>query len=84
MAWKIAWSETAAGAMAKLDQAAISRLNAKLEQAAQDPLRFFSRLKGQDDFRLRAGDYRIIALLLHSEKVIFVEKIGHRKNIYKH
>jgi len=39
------------------------------------------RLKGQEYFRLRAGDYRII--FLFEKQIIKILKIGHRKNIYK-
>lgn len=33
-------------------------------------------------WRYRVGDYRIICRLLDSEMVVYVLKIGHRKNIY--
>lgn len=48
-----------------------------------DPYRFFERLKGRKDYKLRVGDYRIIADINKTEKKIEVTLIGHRKNIYK-
>lgn len=83
MVWKIIWSDTAARVLTKLTNAEVLRINSKLEQAAENPQHFLKRLSGQDDFKLRVGEYRIITLLIHSETVLFVEKIGHRKNIYK-
>ena len=60
------------------------RLAAKLEEAAAVPDHYFKRLAGREEFRLRTGDYRVIALINHSTKRIFIEGIGHRKGIYKH
>jgi len=34
------------------------------------------------DYRLRTGDYRILFDVCWDEKVIFILKIGHRKNVY--
>ncbi len=41
-------------------------------------------LKGewQGYYRMRAGDYRIIYWIDHEERVIVVELIGHRRDIY--
>jgi len=34
------------------------------------------------DYRLRIGDYRVLFDVCRDEKVIFVLKIGHRKEVY--
>lgn len=59
------------------------RIKEKLEQAQENPLHFFERLKGRTDYKLRIGDYRMIADLNVHEQRIEVTEIGHRKNIYK-
>ena len=41
------------------------------------------RLKGNDGFRLRSGDYRILYGVDHSEKLITVYGIGNRKDVYR-
>lgn len=61
----------------------LQRIIEKLEKAAESPPHYFKRLTGADDYKLRVGDYRILVLLLHSKNTVFVEKIGHRKNVYK-
>ena len=66
-----------------LGKAEAERLAAKLEEAASDPDRYFKRLTGRSESRLRVGDYRIIAHVLHPSKRIVIEGIGHRKSIYK-
>ncbi|MBI3588211.1 type II toxin-antitoxin system RelE/ParE family toxin [Candidatus Micrarchaeota archaeon] len=81
--WRINWSSDAARFLSGMERGEARRIVAKLEAASREPQRHFSRLSGHDDYKLRVGDYRVIALLMHSEKTIFVEKISHRKNIYK-
>ncbi|OIO24962.1 hypothetical protein AUJ14_05280 [Candidatus Micrarchaeota archaeon CG1_02_55_22] len=83
MAWEVSWSEEAAGFVSKLERSAAKRIVEKVEFASRDPSKYFSRLVGYDDYKLRVGDYRVIALLIHSEKKLFIEKVGHRKNVYK-
>jgi mRNA interferase RelE/StbE len=34
-------------------------------------------------FKLRVGDYRVIYELIHSEQMIVVHMIGHRREIYR-
>ena len=43
----------------------------------------FVKLKGREEFKLRVGDYRVIASIDDKHKRIEVLLIGHRKNIYK-
>jgi mRNA interferase RelE/StbE len=41
------------------------------------------KLKGQERYRIRQGDYRIIYSIIDKELVIWIVKIGHRKDIYR-
>lgn len=83
MGWKLAWSTDAALFMSKLDRKEAQRISDKLEDALSNPIHFFRRLAGEDDCKLRIGDYRAIVLLLHAEETVFVEKVDHRKRVYK-
>lgn len=58
------------------------RVMKKLEIAAKDPERYFRRLSGSTEYKLRIGDYRLLSLLLHGERRILIERIGHRATIY--
>ena len=60
------------------------RILAKLTITQEDPFRFFYRLKGRSDYKLRVGDYRIIADINMAERRIEITSIGYRRNIYKH
>ena len=83
MPWQITWSKEAIRELSKLDKKEAKRITNKLEQASENPLHYFSRPTGREDYKLRIGNYRAIVLILHQEKTIFVQNIGHRKNIYK-
>ena len=69
--------------MSKLGQKEAQRICNKLESTLENPQRFFKRLSGEEDYKLRIGDYRAIALLLHNEQTVFIEAVDHRKRIYK-
>lgn len=83
MAWSILWTDQAIRDVGKLDPPVARRIVAKLERATEDPHRFFSRLIGSDDFKLRIGDYRLLASLSHEAETIYVERVGHRSHIYE-
>ena len=58
------------------------RIFEKTAAAKQNPKHFFERLEKRKDYKLRVGDYRVIADINHSLKRIEVTLIGHRKKIY--
>ncbi len=43
----------------------------------------FKKIKGYSNaYRIRLGDYRVIYEIRNLELIIFVVKIGHRKDVY--
>jgi mRNA interferase RelE/StbE len=58
------------------------RIFNKIMSVKEDPYHFFERLSGRTDYRMRIGDYRVIADIDQSRKTIYITLIGHRKNIY--
>ena len=69
--------------MNKLPKEVKRRIWDKLTYTKENPFHFFERLAGRTDFKLRIGDYRVIADLDRGNNTIKVTIIGHRKNIYK-
>ena len=41
------------------------------------------KLHNRDGYRLRVGDYRIIYEVNWKEKIIFIQRIAHRQDVYK-
>ena len=58
------------------------RIRAKLLLLAENPFQHLERFEG-DYFKLRIGDYRVIADLNVNAQRIEITEVGHRKNIYK-
>jgi len=44
-----------------------------------NPFHYFERLAGRNEYKLRVGDYRVIAEIGDNIHIIL---IGHRKNVY--
>ena len=81
--WRIEWSQTALKELYCLEKDVIERIVLRLEQAADDPTHYFTRLLGRDEYKLRIGDYRLIAFIVYKKDTIFVRNVRHRKNIDK-
>ena len=58
------------------------RIFNKVIAAKESPLHFFERLAGRSDYKLRVGDYRVIADIDQADKKITITLVGHRKNVY--
>lgn len=41
------------------------------------------KLSGQDRYRIRQGNYRIIYSIQDEELTVWVVKVGHRKSVYR-
>lgn len=55
----------------------------KLKDTKENPHHFFQRLEGRKDYRLRVGNYRVIADIDDNTLIIHITLIGHRKNVYE-
>ncbi len=41
------------------------------------------KLSGHDKYRIRQGTYRIVYAIEDGELVVYIVKVGHRKNVYR-
>lgn len=83
MAHSVIFSEKAASELQKLPFDIQERIKKKLFLVKTTPFNYFERLTGRLDYKLRIGDYRIIADINQQEQKIEITKVGHRKNVYK-
>ncbi len=42
-----------------------------------------TKLSGYDRYRIRQGSYRIVYGIEENELVVYIVKVGHRKNVYR-
>ena len=81
--YEILFSRIAKRQLKKLEKKVQGRIIAVLERARVRPESFFQKIVGEKAFRLRAGDYRIIADIENEKLLILVLKVAHRKKVYK-
>ncbi len=83
MDYVLKYSEESVSQLDGIDKETARRIIRKLESTLQDPFNFFEGLSGRPEYKLRVGDYRIIANIDERRHILFVRSLGHRKNIYK-
>ncbi len=85
MVYDIEISDDAKRAFKKLDRQIAQRIYTKLKEVANstDPFQHVKRLTGVEFFSLRVGDYRVILDIKRNKLIIFVIKIGHRRDVYR-
>lgn len=68
----------------KLDKKAIPIIKSAIAALADNPRPHgYKKLKGEEAYRIRIGDYRIIYEIDDNKIIVTVVSVGHRKNIYK-
>ncbi len=81
--YKIIFEKKALHQFNKLEDKVKRRIWDKLQECKENPFRFFEKLVDLDGFKLRVGDWRVIADIFVDKETIIILKIGHRKNVYE-
>ncbi|XVH33875.1 type II toxin-antitoxin system RelE family toxin (plasmid) [Haloferacaceae archaeon DSL9] len=81
---EVEYSQQAADQLEDLERETATRIVSKLDDVVWKPDHFLKRLSGSEYYRLRVGDYRVIIDWKRDEspEVLFVRRLGHRRNIY--
>jgi mRNA interferase RelE/StbE len=62
----------------------VERILARIEALRSDPRPTgCEKLSGQERYRVRQGQYRILYRVAESELVVEVVKVGHRREVYR-
>jgi mRNA interferase RelE/StbE len=62
----------------------LRRILAAIDRLSEDPRPAgVEKLSGQERYRVREGDYRIVYEIRDDEVIVVVVKIGHRKDVYR-
>lgn len=65
-------------------RADVQRILARIEALRDDPRPPGSeKLSGQDRYRVRQGQYRILYTVADAELIVEVVKVGHRRDVYR-
>lgn len=84
MTFQVEFRRSAEKDIANLRGEVQRRVAKALREIKEDPFSFgIKKLKGGSGYRRRVGDYRIVYTVIQKTRRIIVERIGHRKDIYK-
>ena len=67
----------------KLPKSDSKRIFKKIQSAKINPHRYLIKLSNRSEYKLRVGDYRVIADIDDSKIIIYIVLIGKRSNVYK-
>ena len=79
--YEVVFDEKAIDFLEKLPKDARDRIFRKVISAKENPFHFFESLEGNDFYKMRVGDYRVIADIDNNRITVIL--VGHRKNIYE-
>jgi mRNA interferase RelE/StbE len=79
----VIYDEEALQNLEKLEKKIRKRIFEKIFSTKENPFHYFERLTGRSEYKLRVGDYRVMAEIDEKAKRISILFIDHRKNIYK-
>lgn len=84
-AYKIFFRKSVQKDLEAISKKDLQRILKRIEGLANDPHPSgCEKLTGQERYRLRQGIYRIIYSIQDDELTIWVVKVGHRKEVYRH
>jgi mRNA interferase RelE/StbE len=78
---QIAFDQKAIDFLESLPHEIRERIFRKILSTKENPHHFFIRLKDRSEYRLRVGDYRVIAEINSGQIIVLL--IGHRKDAYQ-
>jgi mRNA interferase RelE/StbE len=83
LVYNVFFTDFAKKQLAKLDRQVAKRITKKLHDVSVNPFLYVSKLIGQDFYKLRVGDYRVLMTIQQDTLIIMVVEVRHRRNVYK-
>jgi len=82
--YKIEIKKSAAKEISKLPKVSIKRIVNKIQTLSDDPRpNGCKKLSGDEKYRIRIGVYRVLYSIMDEKLIIYIVKVGHRKEVYK-
>ncbi len=83
MTYEVLFSDLALKQLRKLDREMRQRIITTIERIRIRPDTYIRKLIGDEGYRLRVGNYRVILDIDKEQLVILILRIGHRRNVYE-
>jgi len=81
--YTVIYDDEALQILGKLEKKIRKRIFEKIHSTKENPFHYFDKLTARDEYKLRVGDYRVIADIDEKTKRIVILFVDHRKNVYK-
>ncbi len=82
--YKIYFRESVGKDFRTIPKKDLQKIMLRIEALARDPRPLgHEKLTGQERYRVRQGQYRIIYSVHDKELTVWVVKVGHRKDVYR-
>ena len=85
MAFRIEWKKSTRKDLRKLPSSAADRIIEAVENLAENPFPHgVEKLSGSEHaYRIRLGDYRIVYEVVTQSKLVEIQRVRHRKDVYR-
>ena len=85
MAFRIEWKKSTRKDLRKLPSAMVDKIIGAVEGLAENPFPHgVEKLSGSEHaYRLRLGDYRVVYEVVAESKLVEIQRVRHRKDVYR-
>ena len=85
MAFRIEWKKSTRKDLRKLPSTTVDKIIEAVEGLAENPFPHgVEKLSGSEHaYRIRLGDYRIVYEVVAESKLIEIQRVRHRKDVYR-
>jgi mRNA interferase RelE/StbE len=82
--YEIVFKQSVYKELKNIPKSALKKILAKVEELGSNPRPMgCEKLTGQELYRIRQGNYRIVYSIQDNELTVWVIKVGHRKDVYR-
>ena len=82
--YEILFKESVWKDLKKIPKRELRKILSRVEKLGNDPrLIGCEKLTGEELYRIRQGNYRIVYSIQDNELTVWVIKVGHRKDVYR-
>jgi mRNA interferase RelE/StbE len=82
--YKIEFKKSASKELNNLPSNDLKKIIKKIQNLADNPRPAnCKKLTGEEKYRIRGGNYRILYLIEDDVLIIYIVKIGHRRDVYR-
>ncbi len=83
-AYSIFFKDSVRKELAAIPKGDLQRIMERIGTLAENPRPMgCEKLSGQEKYRLRQGNYRIVYSIQDSQLTVWVVKVGHRREVYR-